>query len=155
MKMADICKMNNEMIVKESEDFVFLKKLYDHAVVALDTVPESFVKEIIENARRVGAILEEVFISDSWKHQKGITYVNFSGFNEETEEDFGDNYIIEGDTFEPNYFAVKFYFDDASTVGFVDMEYDRFKPEELKRIFGESLMECSTDEIKIAVKCFK
>lgn len=57
--------------------------------------------------------------------------------------------------FEPDYFAVKFYFDDASTVGFVDMEYNRFKPEELKRIFGESLMECSTDEIKIAVKCFK
>ena len=57
MKMADICKMNNEMIVKESEDFVFLKKLYDHAVVALDTVQESFVKEIIENARRVGATM--------------------------------------------------------------------------------------------------
>ncbi len=155
MKMADICKMNNEMIVKESEDFVFLKKLYDHAVVALDTVPESFVKEIIENARRVGATMEEVFISDSWEHQKGTTYVNFSGFNEETEEDFGDTYIIKGDTFEPDYFAVKFYFDDESTVGFVDMEYNRFKPEELKRIFGESLMECSTDEIKIAVKCFK
>ena len=155
MKMVDICKMNNDMIVKESEGFVLLKKLYDHAVEALNKVPESFVKEVIENSRRAGATMENIFISDGWMHEKGITRVNFGGFNDETEDEFGDTYLIEGDTFNPNYYAVLFYFDDAYTVGFLDMEYSRFKPEELRRIFGNSLIECSTSEIKIAVKCFE
>ena len=155
MKMVDICKMNNDMIVKESEGFVLLKKLYDHAVEALNKVPESFVKELIENARRAGATMEDIFISDGWMHEKGITRVNFGGFNDETEDEFGDTYSIEGDTFNPNYYAVLFYFDDAYTVGFLDMEYSRFKPEEMRRIFGNSLIECSTSEIKIAVKCFE
>lgn len=155
MKMVNICKMNNEMIVKESEDFVLLKRLYDHAVEALDKVPESFVKDVIENARRAGATMENIFISDGWMHKKGITHVSFEGFNDETEDEFEAAYSIEGDTFDPDDFAVLFYFDDAGTVGFLDMEYSRFKPEELKRIFGKNLIECSTSEIKIAKKCFE
>lgn len=155
MKLEDICKMNNELIVKESETFVFLKKLYDHAVESLDKVPESFVKEVIEKARHTGATLEEIFISEGWMHEKGTTRVNLGGFNEETRAEFGDTYLIKEEAFDSDDFAVLFYFDDASIVGFLDMEYSRFNNSELKKIFGESLIECSPSEIKIAVKAFK
>lgn len=150
MKIADIRKMNKEIVGKcDGKKFDFFKKLYEYCVSSLDAIPESFVKETLEEAYELGVIMYEVhFFQRSEK-----TYVIFGG---ETlnEEEFERQYPLDESTFDFKKVEVSFYFENEGTIRFYDTE-SIFDVGSIERIFGENLLGAEYDMYDVSVKCFE
>lgn len=168
MKISDIRKMNNA-IIRNSEDFVFFKKLYEHCVSVIDAVPESFVKEVLEEANQLRVPLQSVCVSQ----EAEVIEVSFWGVSRVTEEEFVKIYSTDNSTLDFQNILVFFNFDDEGTIRFYDNmsecgEYDssfteksqtgfetRFNPENIERIFGKSLIKHECNSFYVVAKCFE
>lgn len=152
MKIADIRKLNNE-VVKNCEEFVFLKKLYEHSLKVIDKVPKSFVNDVLEEANRLKMRMETVHVGKEFQEETktSVTYVSFTGYS--VEDDFirsfkVNNFDLFGD------YGVVFEFDDENAVSFY-LSDEIFSVENIKRIFGKELLEVDHLMCRVSVKCFE
>lgn len=165
MKMSEICKMNKK-IVRNGEDFIFFKKLYQHCVSVLDAVPESFVNKILEEANRLRIPIQEICV---YQREDGVR-VSFIGFSEDNEEEFEGSYLIGNSTLDFKGVSVYFNFFNEKIIKFHNnnkeeswYNYDgqrivfkpRFSPENLRRIFGKNFLQHTNDSFYVLAKVFE
>ena len=153
MKMADIRKLNNE-IVKNSEEYVFLKKLYEHCLSVLDKVPESFVNEVLEEANKLQIPMEKMYFYQFYQHNTLVTCVSFCGYSEELEEEFDKKIMVDASGFKFRGVDMALYFDDENTVTFSDGN-GYLSEENIKRVFGKKLLRAECEIYDVSVKCFE
>lgn len=169
MKISEIRKMNRK-IVKNSEDFIFFKNLYQHCVSVIDEVPESFVNKILEEANRLRIPIQEICV---YQKEDGVR-VDFIGCSINTRENFEGSfeasYLIGNSTLDFKGVSVYFNFFNEKIIKFhnnKDAEcwylYDgqrivfkpRFSPENLERIFGKNFLQHTNDSFYVLAKCFE
>lgn len=165
MKISEIRKMNRK-IVKNSEDFIFFKSLYQHCVSVIDEVPESFVNRILEQANRLRIPIQEICV---YQNDDGVR-IDFLGCSINTRENFEGSYLISDSTLDFKGVSVYFNFFNEKIIKFHNnnkeeswYNYDgqrivfkpRFSPENLERLFGKNFLQHTNDSFYVLAKVFE